>query len=319
MKCRYLFLLIIPLLLNCPKKYAPKVEKIEAVYLSSFYEDIQREKPFLSGIKNLSGIKIGHINTDPPFMAILLGRLGFYELLNSTGIDFVIGDPIVFQADNINYFFVPVSMGYAIKNYEGIRFAILCKNKDSLTIADEITITLVKQRSDVLWVIDKAMIDSPPMKIDFFIKDRGLSDTSMTAIEIEPDTMLLKKLQNFKNNFNNMLSRKIYLENKRLDEYVLSKIALSKDVNVILYPEYLFGDVIKKDSISLSEILNNVMCGLKFQKSVDMTKNEILEFNKEKKYKVWGKSIKTNQVLLPDNQGEYLFDLIAPIKEPGNY
>ncbi|GAH12210.1 unnamed protein product, partial [marine sediment metagenome] len=31
------------------------------------------------------GIKIGHINTDPPFMAILLGRLGFYELLNSSG------------------------------------------------------------------------------------------------------------------------------------------------------------------------------------------------------------------------------------------
>lgn len=319
MRLRYLILLVLPLLLNCPKKYAPKVEKIEVIYISSLYEDIYKEKPILSGIKNLPGLKVGHIETNPRFIAILLGRLGFYELLNGTGINFIIGDPHMFWADNINYFFIPRSMGYAIKNYEGIRFAIFSKDKDSLTINDEIKISLVKQRSDVLWVIDKNLIDSPPKKISFYIKDRGLSDTSTTTIKVNPDTLLLKKLQNFENKLTEILSKNIHLENKRLDDYILSKIALSKDVNVILYPEDLFSNVIEKDSINLREILNSVTCELRFKKSLDVTEKEILELSKDKKYHIWGKPTQTNRVLLPDDKGKYLFDLFFPVNLSKNY
>lgn len=308
MRLRYLFLLIFPLLFNCPKKYAPDVESIEVLYVSSLYNDIYQDQPILAGIKGLPGLKVGHLKTNPPFMSIILGRLGFYELLNETGIDFVIADSLTFWTDNINYFLVPKSMGYAITNYEGIRFAILRKDKDSLAIADEIQISLVKQRSDVLWIIENSLLDIAPIRINFFIKDRGLADTTMTALKVETDSSLYGKIKEFKNKVEQTLKQKIYLEQKNLKAYILSAVSLNEGVNIILYAQGLFINDISSDSITLEEILNSVVCEMKFSKMV-MNKKQIQELNKEKEYKTWGKLKKNNNVLLPDEYGTYLFDM----------
>jgi hypothetical protein len=308
MRLRYLFLLIFPLLFNCPKKYAPDVESIEVLYVSSLYNDIYQDQPILAGIKGLPGLKVGHLKTNPPFMSIILGRLGFYELLNETGIDFVIADSLTFWTDNINYFLVPKSMGYAITNYEGIRFAILRKDKDSLAIADEIQISLVKQRSDVLWIIENRLLDIAPIRINFFIKDRGLADTTMTALKVETDSSLYGKIKEFKNKVEQTLNRKIYLEQKDLKAYILSTVSLNEGINIILYAQGLFINDISSDSITLEEILNSVVCEMKFSKMV-MNKKQIQELNKEKEYKTWGKLKKNNNVLLPDEYGTYLFDM----------
>ena len=312
------FLFLLPLLLNCPKQIVPKVKEIKVMYLSSLYEDIKKEEPLLAGIKQLEGIKIGHLLTDPPFMEILLARQGFYELLNETGLDFIIGDTLLARTGDINYFFIPKSMGYAIDNYKGIRFAILSKDKDSLTIDDEIKLSLIKQRSDILWVIGKTFFDAPPMKIDFHLKNRQLSDTSITSINVKIENTLLEKLYDFKNNLCEILSQKIYLENKRLDDYVLSQIAENQGVNLILYPKNLFHDLITEDSITVNELINNVSCDFKFTVT-KMTKGEAKEFCIKKGYQLWGGLLKNNLVMLPagdvkDDSGKYLFDFLY-IKE----
>lgn len=308
MRLRYLFLLILPLLLNCPKKYAPDVKSIEVLYVSSLYNDIYHDQPLLAGIKGLSGLKVGHLKTDPPFMSIILGRLGFYELLNETGIDFVIADSLTFWTDNINYFLIPKSMGYAIKNYEGIRFAILRKDKDTLAIDDEIQISLVKQRSDVIWIIENKLLDIAPMKISFFIKDRGLTDTTVTALNVELDSLLYLKIKAFKERLEHTLNQKTYLEEKNLKEYILCKMSQNESVNLILYPQDLFINDINRDSITLKEILNGITSEMKFSKKV-MNKEQIQKLNKDKKYETWGKPKKNNNVLLPDEYGAYLFDM----------
>lgn len=309
MKFRTLFLGLIILILNCPTKYAPKVEKIEVIYLSSLYEDIQRDEPYLAGLKDISGIKIGHLVTEPPCMARLLGRLGFYQLLDEFPLDFVICDTTL---HDVHYMSILESMGYGIINYSGIRFAIFSKNKDSLKIEDEVTLTLVRQRSDVLWVIDKSMIFSPPQKIDFFIKARTLIDTSSSTISVVPDTALYNKVVHFRNMLNKTLSKKIYLEGQRLDEHVLSEVARHNNVNIILYPDGLFLDSEAEDSISIRELLEKVSCEMRFSKSHRMTEAGIDELRKEESYKVWGELKELNTVSFPDTQGLVLFDILYP-------
>jgi hypothetical protein len=308
-KFHTLFLVLTILILNCPKKYAPKVEKIEVIYLSSLYEDIQREEPYLAGLKGVSGIKIGHLVTEPPCMARLLGRLGFYQLLDEFPLDFIICDTTLYD---VHYMSILESMGYGITNYSGIRFAMLSKDKDSLKIEDEITLTLVRQRSDVLWIIDKSMISSPPQKIDFFIKARALIDTSTSAISAVPDTSLYEKVAHFRDMLNKTLSKKIYLEGERLDEHVLSKVALHNNVNIILYPDGLFLDREIEDSISVRQLLEKVSCEMRFRKSRRMTETGIEELSEEKGYEIWGEIKELNMVSFPDAQGLVLFDILYP-------
>ena len=289
----------------------PTVEKIEVFYLGSLYEDLYKNEPLLASINQLPGIKIGHLVTDPPFMGILMARMGFYELAD---LDFIIGDIIDMSTDSAHIFFIPKAMGYANDNYKGIRFAVLSRDRDSLVIADETQIALIKQRSDILWIIDKGSLNVPPMKIDFFIKDRQLSDTTVSAIRVKPDTGYLEKLEDFRNGLDVLLNAKLYLENKRLDEYLLSKIASREDVDVILYPENLFHGIPEKDSISFREILNDVACELKFEKAYNMADKDIVALSKEKNYLIWRAPTKNTRVLLPSDKGTYLFDLICRIK-----
>lgn len=308
MRLRFVLLLMIPLILNCPKKYKPDIESIEVLYLSSLHDDIYRDKPILAGIKGVPGFKVGHLKTDPAFLGIIMGRLGFYELLNETGIEFVLTDSLGFWADNINYFLIPRNLGYAIKNHEGIRFAILRKNKDTLTIDDEIQVSLVKQRSDILWIIENKLLDIAPVRINFFIKDRGLTDTTMTVLAVEPDSLLAAKIINFRKKLAQTLNQNIFLGEKTLQEYILSKVSKNEGVDVILYPRELFMNGIKKDSVTLQEILNNVVCEMKFTK-MKMDKNQTLKLNADARYQVWGKVTKSNNVLFPDEFGIYVFDM----------
>ena len=306
--------LVLPLLLNCPKQIVPRVAKIEVDYLSSLYEDLYKEKPLLTRVGQLEGIKIGHLITDPPFMEKILGRLGFYQLLDEFALDFIIVDSPVY---GMNFFPIQKSMGYGINNYKNIRFAIVSKDKDSLTIDDEIKMSLIRQRSDVMWVLDKTVLDLGPTKIDFLIKNWEFSDTSMVPIDGALDTVLLNKLYQFRQLVDEYLNKRVYLENKTLDEYILSTIALREDVNVILYPEGLFCYGIEDDSISIRNILIDVSCELKLKKAV-MTKTKLLDYNEEKGYRMWGQIIKNNSVMLPVEDtvsvedadiGNYVFDL----------
>jgi hypothetical protein len=163
------FLLVLPFILNCPKQIVPQVEKIEVIYLSSLYDDLYRDEPFLAGVQHMEGIKIGHLITDEPFLATLLGRLGFYQLLDEYNLDFLVSDSLVY---GLSYFPIGKSMGYGISNYKNIRFAVVSMNQDSSTIADEITLSLIKQRSDVLWVLDKNFLAAAPQEVTLHITDR---------------------------------------------------------------------------------------------------------------------------------------------------
>jgi len=306
MKYPWLFLLILPFFLNCAKRVSAIPKKIEVFYLSSLNEDLKRENSVVVGVNQLKGIKITYLHFEQPFLATVFERLGFYNLLNEFSIDFLITNAPVY---GMNYLSIPETMGYGIKNYEGIRFAILNKNKDSLSIADETKITLLKERSDILLITDNKFLDSSPMKIEFFIKDRALTDTNITQMKIKPDSLLQKKLQAFKNTLNYTLNKRIDIENKRLDEYILSKLTQKEIADLILYPSNLFHKVITTNSITVYEFIANVACELKLKK-VEMTKDEILKVKEEKKYNIWGNITKKNSVLLPDEEGKYIFDIL---------
>lgn len=290
-----------------------RVSRIETIYLSSLYEDIHREKPLLAGIRDIPGIKIGYLKTEPSSIALLLEQLGFYELLNETGIDFIIGDTPMVVLNDVDYFLIPRSMGYAITNYNNLRFAILSQDRDSLTISDRIQLSLVQQRSDIFWIIDNQVFESPPKKINFVVKDRMLSDTTTTAIQTKTDTALLQRLIHFRIMVDEALSKNIYLENKKLDDYILSAVAQRAGVEVIVYPRKLFHNVIERDSMSLEEILTNVACEFKF-KIIEMDKKDIVTLSKDQNYQIWGTVAEANRVLLPGDDGNYLFNLWYDIR-----
>jgi hypothetical protein len=313
MNMRYVVLLILPFLIYCPGKYKPSVKRIETVYLSSLYEDLYRDTPFLAGIKNVQGIKVGHIVTPDPMLTVILHKLDFFSLLNETGIDFIIADSSLFHIDNMRYYLIPVSMGYAIKNYEGIRFAIFSKNKDSLTIDEEVHMAIVKQRSDILWIIDNDIISLPPSKIDFYIKDRGLSDTVVTKLTTTPDTLILRKLHNFRDRFEATLNAYISFGGQNLTDYVLTHVATGADVDVILYPAELFQGTVDADSVNVRHLLELVDFNMRFKKSSNKTNSEIDTLVADHGYLAWGDIKDNNRTLLPDETGHYLFTMYSPV------
>jgi len=307
-------LLVLPFVLNCPKQIVPQVEKIEIIYLSSLYADLYRDEPFLAGVQHVEGIKIGHLITDEPFLATLLGRLGFYQLLDEYNLDFVVADSLV---HGLSYFPIGKSMGYGISNYKNIRFAVVSKDQDSLTIADEITLSLIKQRSDILWVLDKNLFAAAPQKVTLRITNRVLAETTMTSLDVTIDTLLRDKLYRFRKSLDDHISKKIYLEDKNFNEYILSTIAMRNGVNVIAYPDTLFRGTVDEDSVSLGEIIHNMLCTFRFIK-VAISKTALLEMFQEKNYLLWGTIMNQNSAMLPaagavsaggTEVGEYVFDL----------
>uniref|UniRef100_A0A7C4TCS8 Uncharacterized protein n=1 Tax=candidate division WOR-3 bacterium TaxID=2052148 RepID=A0A7C4TCS8_UNCW3 len=304
---RVIFLLsFILFLLNCPKRITVKTSQIEVVYLSSLAEDIPRQKPYLAGLKNLRGIKVGYLNFDTPFLPQIFQRLGFYQLLDELSLDFLITN---YPLYGYNFLSIPVEQGYGIKNYQGIRFGIFSKNKDSLSIAEQTKLTLVRERSDVLWIIDNKIFSSPPLLINFIIKERILEDTMVSKLSAEPDTQEVEKIRNFSNLLNNFLFRRVYLEGKKLSDYVFSKACERKGANIVLFPKDIVKNNLTVDSLSVADFLKYVGVEKKF-KIQKLKKDEVKKISQEKNYSIWGKITKINSALIPDDDGEFLFDII---------
>jgi len=310
---RYLLcvLLIIPLLLNCPKKYAPKVDKIQVYYLGSLYEDMYREAPLLSGTPAMEGIVIGHLETELPILRHILGKLGFFTLLDEFPIDYVMSDTLVY---NVHYLSIPRELGYGIKNYGGIRFAIARRGSDSLTINDQVQLTLIKQRSDILWLIDDDFIKTTPRRIDFYVENRTLADTSSAALEVEPDSVLIEKVAAFRRRLDTLLSTTFILAGKSTSEFVLSTIAEQENVNAIAYPPRMVVVQARSDTVTLFETMHSIDWTVRMRKVTDMTNRDLTQLLDENGYALWGRVQKTNTCFIPDVQGKNLFDLFYPME-----
>lgn len=267
------------------------------------YQDIYRKNPVSIGLSSVPGIRVAYTLTQPAFMEYYLYRNGLSDLLEKLSIDYVISDTLV---QNRKFFSIAKSMGYAITNYEGIRFAVLSSH-DSMTIENQVQFSLVKERSDVIWVVDQSALNLQPSLVNFYIKDRMLSDTNISPIKHKADTLRSRQLKEFRDKIDIELGTKLYVGG-RVDDHVLSRIADKQTVNVVIYPPNLFINSINTDSISLRELMEHVAFETKFNKR-QMNKDELSEICQAKGYQQWGTVKKENQVLLPDEvAGKHLFD-----------
>ncbi|MGB9721035.1 MAG: hypothetical protein ACPL28_06135 [bacterium] len=301
-----LLMLVCLAFINCPKRAGVRTSKIEVIYLSSLLEDIQKPEPYLCSIKDVRGIKVGYLNFETPFMFQIFQRFGFYKLLNDVPLDFLITNCPVYQP---NFLSIPVDLGYGIKNFEGIRFAICSQSRDSLTISDQVKLATIRERSDVLWLVNKKILSIPPAQIDFITKDRILQDTIIKEIRPIIDSTLLVKLKEFNQLLNQTLKATFSLNNSTLADYIFLKIKEKKNIDVMLFPMDMIKDNAPKNSITIEDFLTSVACDTKF-KIQEMKKDEVNKTARENKYRILGKIAKNNVVLIPDKEGEYLFDLI---------
>ena len=299
-----ILLILTALTLQCTSGVAPSADKIVVQYVGSIYQDIYRKNPIGVDLSNAPGIRIAHTLTRPLFLEYYLYRMGLSDLLEELAIDYVITDTLV---QNREFFSIQKSMGYAITNYGGIRFAVL-SSPDSVTIENQVQFTLVKQRSDVVWVVDQAVLDLPPSMINFYIKDRMLSDTSMSPIKHKADTLRSSMVQEFRDKIETELDRRLYVGGS-IDAHILSLVAEKQAVNVVVYPENLFINVVETDSIALRELMEHVAFEMKFKKT-SMNRDSLIAIVQAKGYKQWGNIKKENLVLLPDAMtGKHIFDL----------
>jgi hypothetical protein len=317
-KYRILFLVVCALFLNCPRSHKPKVDRIEVTYLSSLYDDVKSGRPLLAGIQNIEGITLGHTITQPPYVAHLLSKFGFFDLLNETGIDYVIVDPRIVQFDNINYFVLPHELGYVISNYEGIRFAILSKGKDSLTIQDQISVEIVNQRSDIMWIIDPAFLPSPAMTYYFYVKNRALADTSTATFEATIDTLLARRLQDCVRRVQDILDRSITLNTPSVKEFTLNTLMKNEGVDAILYPSGLFISEPGVTTLTFQDFMSSVACEQRLGRK-RLSRTQIEKIQAEENLIVYGNINDTNVVLYPNATGQTVFDLLSLIAIPTKY
>lgn len=294
------------LFFNCPKRASVKTSKIGVIYLSSLLEDIKKPEPYLCSIADTMAIKIGYVNFETPFMPQLFQRLGFYKFLSEIPLDFLITNYPVY---GYNFLPIPLDLGYGIKNIEGIRFGICSQFYDSLSISDQVKLATLRERSDVLWIVDKKLLSLPALQIDFIIRNRVLQDTMIKNIKTVKDTIRQKHLNNFTQSLNQLLDTKIDLNQKKIAEYIFSRIKQKKNIEIMLYPEGLIKDSAVKDSMTIGQFLNNVACDTKF-KTQELSEDEIKKKIRENGYQYRGTITSKNIALVPDSEGEFLFDLI---------
>ena len=290
------------LMISCAKGVVPRVGKIEVLYIGSIYQDIYRDNPISSCIADSPAIKVAHTMTEPVFMEYFLYRMGLSELLSELEIDYVIADTLV---QNQDFFNIPKSMGYAIANYGGIRFAVV-SSEDSLSIEDQVQLTLVKERSDIIWVINSKALNRQPSMINFYIHDRVLSDTTVSPVKAEIDTTRRRKMMAFRNQIEDSLSKKFYVGG-RVDDHLFSRIADRQGINIIIYPEGLFVKTVEADSVTLRELMDCIAFETKFRMT-EMDRAEILAINQTEELLQWGNIQDENTALLPDEKGQHIFD-----------
>jgi hypothetical protein len=303
-KSRLLLATTLLLYLSCVAGVAPGVKSIDVVYIGSLWDDLQRESPFSATLMDTASMKIAHTLTTPLFLEHFLQRMGLYALIEDLGFDFIIGDTLIRDR---RFFPISKDLGYAIKNYRDIRFAIACSPKDSLTVQDRITLTLLQERSDILWVIDKPMLASAPAIIRFHISQRTLADTSVSAIKAKPDTTCLRRIQNFRTKIEGQLNRQVPIMG-RIDDHIFSVIADRAVVDAVIYPADIFGAIVEADSMTLGDLLQNVAFETRFSMA-ELSGDEIARLCATGGYRCWGTTKKLTRVLLPDPAaGKYLFD-----------
>jgi hypothetical protein len=307
MKYRYLLLLIIPFLLNCPKRITPgSRHQIDMYYLGSLTEDLKRPDPLLAGIVDLKGLKVGYLDTDKPGYALFLEKIGLYDLYDSLPLDFLITN---YPAHGENHLPVLKTMGYGIKNIEGIRFAILSLGKSALTIQDQTKISLARERSDVLWVIEDKNLNLPPYKISFIVSNRALLDTNQSKIKAKTDPERVKEIAAFARRLQDTLNVAVAPGSQTLAEYLFKKMAGKTGAGVILYPAALVPTTVSRTPITIRDILDNVDGSMRFIK-IDMIRDSLLKVQAENNYLLWGTPGKKNTVLIPGPGGEYVLDLL---------
>jgi hypothetical protein len=296
--------MLILIFLHCTAGVAPKTNRIDIAYIGSIYDDIYRDNPVSAGLVDLPVVKIGHTVTEPAFMEYYLYRAGLTQLLNELEIDFVIADTIV---RNQKFFSIPRTAGYAITNFEGIRFAMFSTSNESLTIEDQIQLTLVRERSDILWAIDPTMLNMEPTLVRFYIDNRMLTDKSMSPIKAKIDTARQRLVKNFTRKAEDGLNRKIYLGG-RVDEHLFSTIAERQAINTVIYPKDLIAKMVEGDSTTLRELMDLIAFDMKFKKT-EMSAAEISEICTASGYIQWGNIREENFVLVPDKaNGTHIFD-----------
>ena len=299
-----LLIILILLSLHCTSGVVPKTNRIDVAYIGSIYEDINQENPISAGLVDFQGIKIAHTMTEPTFMEHYLYRSGLAQLLNELEIDFVIADTVV---RNQKFFSIPRTTGYAITNFEGIRFAMFSTSKESLTIEDQVQLTLVRERSDILWVIDQTQLNMEPTLVRFNIDKRALTDKSMSPIKAKIDTARQRLVKDFTNKAEDGLNKKIYLGG-RVDEHLFSTIAEKQAVNIVIYPEDLIIEMFEGYSTTLRELMDLIAFEMEFKK-MEMSGADVSEFCATNGFLRWGNVKEKNDVLLPDEiDGRYIYD-----------
>lgn len=304
MKLRLLLAIVLLIYLSCMAGVGAKVKSIDVVYIGSLWDDLQHEIPYSALATDTASIMIGHTLTTPPFLEHFLHRMGLHGLLDELGFDFVIGDTLVRDR---KFFPISRSMGYAIKNYRDIRFAIACIPSDSLTLQDQIQLTLLEERSDILWVIDRPMLALAPSMIRFHVSQRALADTSIAKIKAATDPGRLARIKNFMVKVKGQLDRKIPVMG-RLDDHIFSVIATREPVDAVIYPAGLFPGRMEADSMTLGELLQAVVFETRFR-TAEMTGDEVARLCAARGYRRWGTTRQQTRVLMPDTAaGKYLFD-----------
>lgn len=221
-------------------------------------------------------------------------------------LDFLITDDPVY---GMNFFPISKVMGYGIKNIEGIRFAIVSLGKDSLTINDKIKISVIQERSDVQWIIEKSTLKRPLFKIDFLVRKRTLQDTNLTSIKMKPDPERSKKIVEFGRSLTSALDAPVALGNQTLAEYALQRMTGHEGASAILYSAALFRDPTRRAPMAVRDLVNQVDGTAKFAKK-EMTRESLLKTQADNNYQIWGTVDKNNLVLIPDPGGNDVLDLL---------
>ncbi len=295
---------LILICLHCTSGVVPRTSQIEVAYIGSILEDLNRQTPISAGLAKFPGIKIAHTITEPAFMEYFLYRAGLAQLLDALEIDYVVSDTI---ARDHGFFTIPKTSGYAISNIEGIRFAIYSTDKESLTIEDQVQLTLVRQRSDVLWILDQNALDMEPTLFNFYIDNRALASKSTSPIRAKPDMARQHAIKDFMGKIEEQLNTKIRIDGS-IDEYLFSTIAEKQGVNVIIYPQNLIAGEFEGDSVTLLELMGLVAFEMRFKKA-SLHDTEISEICALNDFRRWGDAAKENVVLLPDGETDkHFFD-----------
>ncbi len=307
MKRRYLLLFFIILLLNCPRHPSPGArKKIEVYYLASILADLARPEPIITGLFTRDGLKIGRLENHNAGYSLFLSRLGLYDLLDSLPLDFVIADVPV---PDRRFLTISRNLGYRIKNYDGIRFGAVCADAETLSIQDQITLSVIKERTDILLVMEPRFLRQPPVRIDFLVRRRELQDTSLSRIKTRPDPTWNARAAAFIKRLNDTLNTKFSMTAPSFSEFILDRLARSAGVNTILYPGRMFLADTAPADFNLRDLLLAVDATVRLKKGV-FPRDSLLKWQAANQYLMRGQPDKNTPALVPDPEGVYVLDLL---------